>query len=246
MRRGVFPVPRNCRILFAVSNAGNAISGQDGFLFLGNREHAGLGLSTVKEDSNRLSWFKHVAFADDLPVPVGDDTVTARQYGGGVEVRQPGRQAFHAGEPHPARLICCIAQTSRQDCQAVAWPVDGQATYGQSVTKCPQFAVGVGAGVSPRGEKLALPLLQADALGGEVVRGWLQAARQTVDLLFALLELALEMALQRGVILRQATQERFSFRCRDFGGRGGRGRALVGDEIGDGDIGFMSDATDNR
>ena len=73
-----------------------------------------------------------------------------------------------------------------------------------------------------------------------------QAHRKRVQLLRALVESALELAIDPPLKLLQANEQGLTVRTQHFGG-GGRGRRpQIGGKVGDGEIGFMADAGHHR
>jgi hypothetical protein len=83
-------------------------------------------------------------------------------------------------------------------------------------------------------------------LACEVQRRVLQPVCQPVEVLATLIELLLDLTAQGEFAGGEPGEQRGPFGSRDFGGGGGGRRPLIGRKVGNGEIGFVTDAADHR
>ena len=91
-----------------------------------------------------------------------------------------------------------------------------------------------------------LQLVELFPLPGEVFGGMDEPVGESVKALLQVSQAALAGALQAMLLLCQLAQDERLLGDGQLGCSGGGGGALVGNEIGDGEVGFVSDAADDR
>jgi len=104
----------DCWILFGACLAGNGSYSRGQATVGENRQHRGIRSSALEEDSDPLAWFHRSAVANDPSSLIKRDTVAARQYGAGVEVRETGRQPREVSTLALRSLLPRTAQPRRQ------------------------------------------------------------------------------------------------------------------------------------
>jgi hypothetical protein len=173
-----------------------------------NGQHRSVRPSTVEEDSDFLARFQHRAGMDDLLLAVGDDAVAARQHRPRVEVRQAGSQAAQVGRPAIERPPRRPLKSRRQRLQMERLPRHSGALLSQPMPEVGQRSARPCAAQQQAGVEAALQVSQPLLLAREQLPRVLQAARQPVELLCALVDELCGPALQGESIGGEARVQR--------------------------------------
>ena len=155
-----------------------------------------MGTAAAERDSDVIVWFKRAAVAHDVPLGIGDNAVTAGQYGLRVEVAEAGRQAVEVAAFGIQCLAPFVVQFGLEGFEAGAQSSGLRAGQQEASGQAGERVASACGGAAQSVVQAALQVKQLFALAGEAVCRVHKAMVEQVKLLIACFEHVLHPAAQ--------------------------------------------------